>query len=66
MPLMYGSYLAGSLLSTLVPVALLICFAVFFYRQAHRQKTVAESSVAETKPATPEPPARPDEPQPYQ
>jgi hypothetical protein len=60
MPLIYGSYLAGSLLTTLVPIALLICFAVFFYRQAHRQKTVAD-----TKPAaqtTPEPPANPGQP----
>jgi hypothetical protein len=36
MTLIFGTYLAGSLLTTLVPIALLIAFAVFFYRQARR------------------------------
>lgn len=60
MPLIYGSYLAGSLLTTLLPIALLICFAVYFYRQAHRQKTVADTEP--TPPAAPEPPVNPGQP----
>ena len=49
MPLIYGSFLAGSLLSTLVPIGLLICFAVFFYRQSRRMKTVADSQPTATE-----------------
>jgi hypothetical protein len=61
MPLIYGSYLAGSLLTTLVPIALLICFATFFYRQARRQTTAAE-----TKPKTPDTPVNRDQPPSHQ
>lgn len=57
MPLIYGSYLAGSLLSTLLPIGLLLCFAYFFYRHGRRQ-TVAEVE----QPAAPEPPANPGQP----
>jgi hypothetical protein len=37
MPLIFGTYLAGALLTCLVPIALLICFATYFYRQARRE-----------------------------
>ncbi len=37
MPLIFGTYLAGALLTCLVPITLLICFAVYFYRQARRE-----------------------------
>ncbi len=57
MPLIYGSYLAGSLLTFLVPIALLICFATFFYRQARRETAVADTKP--TEPTTPEPPVNP-------
>lgn len=60
MLLMYGSYLAGSLLSFLVPIGLLICFAVFFYRQARRQTPVAETKPS--TPTTPETPVNPSQP----
>lgn len=56
MPLIFGSFLAGSLMSFLIPVSLLICFAVFFYRQWRRQ------GITEIKPTTPEPPASPAQP----
>ncbi len=37
MPLITASvFLAGALLSTVLPISLLICFAVFFMRQARR------------------------------
>ena len=36
MPLILGTYLAGALLTFLVPITLLICFAVYFYRQVRR------------------------------
>ncbi len=37
MPLIFGTYLAGALLTCLVPITLLICFAIYFYRQARRE-----------------------------
>jgi hypothetical protein len=37
MPLIFGTYLAGALLTCVVPIALLICFATYFYRQARRE-----------------------------
>ena len=49
MPMIYGSFLAGSLLSTLLPIGLLICFATYFYRQSRRMKTVADADPTSTE-----------------
>ena len=62
MPLIFGSYLAGSLLSILVPVGLLIAFAVYFYRQARRmpENAPVEAPVSNAV----ETPAAPGQPSP--
>ena len=63
MPLTVGSvFLAGALLSCLLPISLLISFATFFYRQTRKlPANVGGKSSATTAPAptqTPEPPAQ--------
>ena len=68
MPLITGSvFLAGALLSCLLPIALLISFATFFYRQARRAPASAVTPAAERPVTTPEgsgTPAPPSHPQP--
>lgn len=60
MPLITGSvFLAGALLSCLLPISLLISFAVFFYRQARKTKNAV---VAPSTPNVPESPATPNHP----
>jgi hypothetical protein len=56
MPLIYGDFLAGALLTCLVPIALLICFAIYFYWQARRQ------TIADANQTTPEAPPNPGQP----
>jgi hypothetical protein len=51
MPLITGSvFLAGALLSCLLPIGLLICFATFFTRQARR---MPPNAAPPAKPAAP-------------
>lgn len=58
MPLITGSvFLAGALLSCLLPISLLIAFATFFYRQVRKMPTNA--TVPTRTPSAPEPPAAP-------
>jgi hypothetical protein len=61
MPLIFGTYLAGALLTCLVPIALLICFAIYFYRQARRMPPNAPvdagTSTTVDPPAAPAPPS---------
>lgn len=58
MPLTTASiFLAGALLSCLLPISLLICFASFFMRQARRlppNATPVGGQVREETPAAPE------------
>jgi hypothetical protein len=62
MPLIFGTFLAGALLTCLVPIALLICFATYFYRQARRMPA---NAAVERTPSTPvDPPAAPAQPSP--
>lgn len=64
MPLITGSvFLAGALLSCLLPISLLISFAVFFYRQA--RKTPKNAAVATSTPSTPNVPEQPAPNHPY-
>lgn len=57
MPLITGTvFLAGALLSCLLPISLLISFAVFFYRQA--RKAPENAATARSTPNVPEPPAQ--------
>jgi hypothetical protein len=61
MPLITGSvFLAGALLSCLLPISLLISFATFFYRQA--RKMPKNAGAALSTPHGPEPPAAPSHP----
>jgi len=62
MPLIFGAFLAGALLSCLVPISLLIAFATFFYRQASRMPS---NKAADAPVETPvDPPAAPGQPYP--
>jgi len=60
MPLIFGTFLAGALLSCLLPITLLICFAAFFYRQARRAPENAAPTNNIT--TTPEPTNGPGQP----
>lgn len=53
MPLIFGSYLAGALLTCLVPISLLICFATYFYRNWRKlpENATPESSAATSQTA---------------
>ena len=69
MPLITGSvFLAGALLSCLLPIGLLISFATFFYRQTRRlpANATTATSTSEANQTTPtthaaEPPAAPSD-----
>jgi hypothetical protein len=52
MPLIFGSYLAGALLTCVVPIALLIAFVTYFYGQFRRQPENAPRMSTHT-PTTP-------------
>jgi hypothetical protein len=55
MPLITGSvFLAGALLSCLLPIGLLICFATFFTRQVRRMPPNATPPAKPTEPANQE------------
>jgi hypothetical protein len=62
MPLIFGTYLAGALLTCLVPITLLICFATYFYRQVRRMPA---NAAVEQPASTPiDPPAATSSPSP--